>query len=439
MTIASLSILGPQRAEAITEAEWGLVTDAFFGPVNVIADYVGYCLQSPSSSEHLLLAAWTIGAALGRQIETRMLHGVYRPNQWLLTLGGSGSGKSTRLGFADRLITETMPDRKLPNSASPESLLDLLQDLNDDQRASRRQAGTPAWEGTGAQVKDEFSAFASQVQNSRGYMSTAAEGLIEAYDGTKAMSVSTKSGGYIKIGQPCLSLLAATTESRFAQVVRPELFSSGFLARFLFQRLPERVRPPMQLATISSQEDWPRLKTSLVNLRTVLNGRTAPAKWPPETLNRLNVFAVFLDDQLASEPRADELRPSYERMVEQAVKLAMVLSYSQAIEDGALTDSGFPVTGPSLLTAITLVEESRTAVRAMVERLSDAPDLQEARRAIRWLEARGGEASNRDVLRNLHWTADQATKVRRTAEAHGLIDTGKSAWRVLPNEPSSPD
>jgi len=415
---------------ALTAAERQLAASADFGFISDFATYVGHRLDSPPS-EHLLLGCVCVAAAVGPHLVSEMRWSSVQANIWSLQIGASGASKTTRGKLPASLVYEALPDRALPGSSTPESLIELMRDLTPEQAADREAKGIPAYRGAGVTFKDEYSALLRQIQNP-GYMAGAGESLIGLYDGTP-ISISTKAGGLVRVTQPCLSMLASITPRMFATVVKPGLVGGGYLARHIHVLVPKRPTGTSSMADDQVVDGRAPLRLDLVKLRQRADRAwTLAAHWPDELLRRWDEYRGFLDVELAAEERSDELEPYYQRYPEHVMKLAMLLAYTEAVKAGTCGDKSVIVTESALVAAIQIVEASRVAVRVAVASLSDSQPIREAQRVAKWLEARGGQAAGREVYRAMNWSADDARKYRQTAEAHGLVVTGGTDWILVP-------
>ncbi len=426
-----LSVVPDHAPSALAMAEVETLQPGQFGFVGLFDMFMSHVLQT-EEDEHILLGAAVIAAAIGRQLQSQLLHGTYYPNLWVLLLAPSGAGKTTQMRQAQSLLALTMADRLLPGSSTPESLQDHLRDLTPDQLAERRKQGIPAYLGEGIIIRDEYSRHLRMMQSPT-YMANAAEQLIELYDGSTVVQ-STRAGGVVRISQPCLSMVAATTHARFNEVVKPELSSGGYLARHIFQELGARTRRAISMADAVAVGDRPRLGQELAELRRMCSRAIVACQWGESVSQRLLAYELFLEREKEAEARAEDMDPYYQRYPEHVIKLAMILSYASRISDGSVSAQACAITMPALLKAIQVTERSRAASRTAIEGLTASPMVREAARLVRWLQSHGGTASQRDVMRNLHWDADTARRVRQTAESRGDITPIKATndpWELV--------
>jgi len=91
-----LSVVPDHAPSALAMAEVETLQPGQFGFVGLFDMFMAHVLQT-EEDEHILLGAAVLAAAIGRQLQSQLLHGTYYPNLWVLLLAPSGAGKTTHM------------------------------------------------------------------------------------------------------------------------------------------------------------------------------------------------------------------------------------------------------------------------------------------------------------------------------------------------------
>lgn len=156
-----------------------------------------------------------LGAALGRSLMfDQDVHQLY-PMLNVLLIGPSGTGKSTAVKMAMRLL------KSLPLEEQPQIIAG---------------SGTPEKVHLDLQPNPHAILFASELANfltKQKYMEGMIPYITELLDYSDAIERRTKSGGIVEIDQPSVTFIGCSTVDWLQDQLPDSATSGGFLARFL--------------------------------------------------------------------------------------------------------------------------------------------------------------------------------------------------------------
>lgn len=295
---------------------------------NFIKDYRawGSGLTDAPPMYHYMGAISAISTVLGNQVWVQYGSQKLYPNLYILLLGPSSAyRKTTSINMAKKIVAKVNPDKILPNEFSYEALLDIL---------SRRPQGTFYY--------SEFHTLAGLL--SKDYMAGTKAFLADIYDSPPVYERKTK-GYEIKLENPCLSILSASTQAWFLKGLQEEDFMSGFLARFVILSEMEKLKSiawPRGSDTVQENDLVRQLKaiselkgemnvSTQVKMQFILNDGICedlqPVRriyedwycetWEPEYLNR----------------QSSLFRPFFERLATTCIKFAMIFAVSKGRTD----------------------------------------------------------------------------------------------------------
>jgi len=226
--------------------------------------------RSPMAPQafHELVALHTISSVIGRNVFMSFGPGTIYPNIWGLMLGESGvTRKTTTKSFGEEMLLEVAKDLRLSDAVSPEGLISEL--------AEKSSNGIcHVWT-----VQDEFGRVISGIKHKE-YMSDVKDMLMQLYDG-KPISRRLAKMAY-QVDPVYMTFLSATTESRLAQLLKPEDLEDGFFPRFLVRLGTSdgwKSRPDI---TPAMQQEATDLKEQLRALRLAYSNHITEVVLSPE-------------------------------------------------------------------------------------------------------------------------------------------------------------
>jgi hypothetical protein len=201
---------------------------------SLVTEFVEYAAERTDASITFLEATGyaILTGVVGRKAMLNLTTGKVVPSLWFQLIGESGiSRKTTTIRFGQDILEAVDPSVIAPTDFSPEAFIDVM--------AARD--GKPT-----IFIRDEFAEFYDALNN-RQYQAGGKENLIRMYDG-RSVRRKLRNDEFI-IREPFLSILSATTESRFLATGKKDDVLSGFLARFALVVPGERrTRKPVELA-----------------------------------------------------------------------------------------------------------------------------------------------------------------------------------------------
>lgn len=177
--------------------------------------------------------------ALGKRVMLPFAgRGLY-PNLWVILVGRSSRlRKSTTLELTRRVFAQAIAVtgvKLLPQSCSYEALFDAFASSDlDVQRLGANRAST------GLLMANEFAALMQNIK--KRYNEGLIEVLTDIYDVPALLTRQTRAAGEVKLVEPCLNILAATTVEWLTSTLDATDLASGFLPRFLFFPANARTR-----------------------------------------------------------------------------------------------------------------------------------------------------------------------------------------------------
>lgn len=144
------------------------------------------------------------------------------PNIFVILVGRSGLRKGPPIQLAKALVEEVDNTRVFAGRSSIEAIIDDLA-----KAYTRNNGGPPVLDARGFLVSSEFASFI--IQND-----AALTILTDLYDrnyNSKAWDYLTKGGGKLKLKEPYLTLIGASNEVHFKDVIPENALGGGFVAR----------------------------------------------------------------------------------------------------------------------------------------------------------------------------------------------------------------
>lgn len=365
-----------------------------------LSEYVRVAaLQSPLSPNdfHEAIGLWAVSTVIGRRLCAPMAHGDVFPNLWAMILAPSTVfAKTTAMSIGRRLVEDVAPEALLPDTSTPEALLDSL--------AAMGQRGY---------VVDEASGLMSMSQ--RDYMRGTTELLMSLYDCPNTYRRKTRAGE-TKVSAAYLTMLAASTPALMKLYLRDaRLWASGWWPRFALVVAPERPLPFERAVDVNGE--WTHLAQALQALARRLD---APPAQPMrvvfdraalDTWNEYDRWARY-DALLTLD--IDTLRAAYGRSPTQALKVAVCL----AALDWPRTERLPRVTVDHMTRALDIARRWLTCA----QRALDLADQGEGDRRGDRIYALAAEAGRegvtlREVCRRTGWRASEVEMLLTELEA----------------------
>ena len=184
--------------------------------------YKAYCeeITDAPPNYHEFVAIGVAGIVIGNRCYLPFGDTRIYPNIWLILLGDSSySRKTTSINIGKRLLLELCPERIYPNEFSQERIQKVLETK-------------PA----GAFFFSEFVTLMGLLN--RDYMSGTKGFLADLFDCPFTYRRETEKG-QIKIENPAISIISATTQSWFMERMKESDILGGFLPRFIIV-IPEK-------------------------------------------------------------------------------------------------------------------------------------------------------------------------------------------------------
>lgn len=253
-------------------------------------NYVGY------TEVPLVFHRWSaiagIGALLGKSVWFE--HGAFKvyPNMYVQLFGEAGSRKSTGIKLFGKILRSAGFQDFAAEKTSKEKFIEWMADraINDEDAELWGELGGSDTCNVLISA-DEFNDFFST--NILDFLSFL--GVMWDYEGD--YEHSTRSGGTVKVSNPCISILSGNTPTTFAKTIPPEAIGQGFFSRVVgvFAE-PTGIRiafpvPPTDEATEA-------IAAELASLKAVHSG---PMIMTPEAMELLE--SIYLGWKGLDDPR----------------------------------------------------------------------------------------------------------------------------------------
>lgn len=234
-------------------------------PDNLIMIYMAYGAKTCDAypEYHYTSALSLLSICTNRNLVLRLSQDDLYPNIWVMNLGKSTvSRKSAAIGKFSRFAGDLFPLAALPQSYSPEGLLEELTE-----------------KPKGYLVKDEAAAMIEAME--KNYMLEMRDIYCILYDckGYRRKLRTSQRNKQSEFGamDPFINLLCATTPESFSQFTTLNDLTSGWLVRFIYT-LPNYKKPYMHFKPISEedQDAYAEVLSRLAYLKGLLYSRDTP-------------------------------------------------------------------------------------------------------------------------------------------------------------------
>ena len=393
--------------------------------------------KSPMTPRIFLESAplWAVGLAIARRCVLRLSFDDIYPNLYVLWVAPTTYyHKSTGLKAITRLVSSTLPHLLMPETTTPEMLVAKLagqRPSNYDQLVpSERKLEDAAlrYAGQRGLSIDE----ASKILIPKKYMEGHAEALMQLFDAPDRMERELRGDGKLIIYNPALSLIGATTPAMLSRYLTDSEWESGLMARIVPLTPTEKevkyvvsTHSPELLTTMESLKarllrihnafptppDWEALYTSDEPIRL----KTIDALLEPSVMDHFNAYSGAMHELTDPRRGLDErLRGNYGRLPVLAVKLALILTVMDWVEDGA---KDMPrISEAHWARAQMLSEEYRASAHRLLAELNVSQDVKNEQKILDFI-ARIQETkppSKREIHRG--------AGIKNRKDAHASVD-----------------
>lgn len=298
---------------------------------------------------HLAVGLSVISAMAGNKIYFRAWGEQVYLHLWTLLLAPSGFyRKTTSMKLGLRLLKRHSPDSILANDFTRERLMENL---------AQQPAGlVPVW---------EFGALLALM--SRDYNAGVKEFLTEIYDSSDYRR-ETKSGKKIEITQPAVGILAGSTIDWVVDRITAGDLQSGFLARFLYWPVREKLNW-RGLGDVSHSALQEQLDSFCVSLSYV----SGEAMIPGPVIQQYNTWLRKHETEVNDQELPGEIQGFYTRIGTYVLKFAVIYQLSMTLE--------LEVSSEAMEYAIRLAEYLKShLIRLMEDEIAIGRDAQDLKR-----------------------------------------------------------
>jgi hypothetical protein len=255
--------------------------------------------------------------------------------------------KTTSLRLVEKMLQRTMPHMHLPEPGSPENLLaqlagnlDLLENMHTRDK-DRYRKGLTRFAGQRLIIRDELSGLFRSM--GKDYMAGMKERIMQMYDGSDELPVSTNTKGILIVKETALSIVGTTTPAGLSAAVTADDWRDGSLARFVLIT-PE---PDFKDRPIDGSDERPDALDAVIrNLHTKLpeppdftSSEDRPERWAI-TIHPYQHFLAYskaMRSMTASGTGLDDrLRALYGRHPVKALKVAITLAALDWAQAGSI-------------------------------------------------------------------------------------------------------
>ena len=314
--------------------------------------------KSPMTPRIFLESAplWAVGLAIARRCVLRLSFDDIYPNLYFLWVAPTTYyHKSTGLKAITNLVRSTFQHLLLPETTTPEMLMAKLagqKPSNYEQllpvEKKLEEKGT-RFAGQRGMSIDE----ASKILIPKKYMEGHAEALMQLFDAPDRMERELRGDGKLIIYNPALSLIGATTPAMIGRYLGDAEWESGLMARIL-TLTPEEKDVPYIVSNPSPElsQIMEKLKSRLLRIH---NAFPTPPEWDalygndeavtlptinalmaPNVMKRFNAYSEAMHELTDPRRGLDErLRGNYGRFPVLAMKMALILTVMDWVEDGS--------------------------------------------------------------------------------------------------------
>lgn len=272
--------------------------------------YVGYAKNNEAAERlHWWSGLTILGASLRRNVS--FSQGYYRvfPAIWTMIVSPSGTKKTTAVQIAYNIVSKLEHVRILADKSSPEALALSLSEKEEDQAEVESQ---------GLIYAPELANFMDKRTHNEGLVQL----LLRMADTPNKWDYRTKMGGFTRLRNVAVSILAATADDLLYECIPPLALKSGFLARFLC------ISGHATTGAVPFPWKDGKLEIEVLNglyELSLLHGEMVLGKKAQEWY----VAWYFRHKAMAGKLVDDKIRAYYERKPDHLLRVAMLLSISK--------------------------------------------------------------------------------------------------------------
>ena len=391
----------------------------------IIQDYVNDCGELTSASPIIIISPLlaSIGAGAGRKLSVQdpNYYVALYPNLWALSIMGSGSYKSTALNIGARALLddekfvmskvkgEEDRIRELVDAGTDkedDELQECLKSLEHFQGQRKVLPAKSSWEacinridqtGGGLWLLSEFGGWLSGLESKHNATSGFKHAITEIYDVPDFYEHSTIGRGSRILKDPFVSIAGVSTLPFLQGLLSKDDAATGFLARFMLFRPPEKKMTPEALpnpdqAKMRDKPSYGMVYEILGNLKLMtvpLNYSLTDGAKTLFTEFHRNLFKRLYD---SSEITQEVIDPFCKRWSPGAIKIAMVLQY---LLDSKATQIG----EHAMVGAISIINYSEKSTRFLFQNsLGTSAHIIKQQKVLDWLAKRGGSAVRSKIV-----------------------------------------
>ncbi len=393
--------------------------------------------KSPMTPHIFLESAplWAVGLAIARRCVLRLSFDDIHPNLYFLWVAPTTYyHKSTGLKAITKLVRSAFQHLLLPETTTPEMLMAKLagqKPANYDQLLPFEQKLEEQgirFAGQRGMSIDE----ASKILIPKKYMEGHAEALMQLFDAPDRMERELRGDGKLIIYNPALSLIGATTPAMLARYLGDAEWESGLMARILALTPTEKDVP--YVVSEPSPELNQMMETLRARLLRIHNAFPAPPDWSAlysaeeptnlptieaqlesEVMTRFNTYSEAMHELTDPRRGLDErLRGNYGRLPVLALKIALILTVMDWVEDGA---KGAPrISLAHWGRAQLLTESYRASAHRLLAELNVSQDVKNEQKILDFIAR--AQKDNPPTKREIH----RGTGIKNRKEAYAAVD-----------------
>ena len=401
-------------------------------------DCTDWMRQKSPMTPHIFLESaplWAVGLAIARRCVLRLSFDDIHPNLYFLWVAPTTYyHKSTGLKAITKLVRSTLQHLLLPETTTPEMLMAKL--------AGQKPANYDKLLPTEKKLEEQGIQFAGQRGMSideaskilipKKYMEGHAETLMQLFDAPDRMERELRGDGKLIIYNPALSLIGATTPAMLARYLTDAEWESGLLARIL-PLTPIKKEVPYVVSDPSSElaQVMEGLKARLLRIHNAfpappdleaLYSADEPAQHSvieafldPDVMERFNAYSEAMHELTDPRRGLDErLRGNYGRFPVMTMKIALILTVMDWVEDGAKNSPRI-----SLLhwaRAQMLIEKYRASAHRLLAELNVSQDVKNEQKILDFIARVQKEQP--PTKREIH----RGTGIKNRKEAYAAVD-----------------
>lgn len=317
-----------------------------------VDDYMAFAMQDAPMSPplfHQTYALSILSTAIARRVYVSAGTNAIYPNLYILLSAPSTLyTKTTGYKSAMKVLeTAGLSHLLLPNGVTPQSLITELSHRQQDNFSSWAKDDQDEWQkerqfsAQRAWWIDEAARLLSQFQQK--YLAELMPIVLELYDCAPKIKISTQIRGRETVRNAYLTICGPTTPAALRPHLKtPEYWGNGLFSRFLLVTpdtapvrvfYPDAFPVPPELAKHINKLAFERLETP----QETAIGPTPPppaveAKVMPEVKARWDNYHAAMFEIINKKNVPEKLHPSYGRMHEKAIKIAMLLAASDWVK-----------------------------------------------------------------------------------------------------------